>query len=28
VRTVEDGALPVDDRAHLESPVSDLGREG
>ncbi len=28
VRTGEDGALPVDDRAHLESPVSDLGREG
>ena len=28
VRTVEDGALPVDNRAHLESPVSDLGREG
>jgi hypothetical protein len=28
VRTVEDGVLPVDDRAHLERPVSHVGLEG
>jgi PAS domain S-box-containing protein len=28
VRTVDDGALPVDDRAHLEGSVSHVGLEG
>ena len=28
VRTVDNGAPPVDDRAHLESPVSHVGLEG